>query len=158
MANILNVPHRQQESDGLCLPACVQMVLAYLGETHSQSALARKMGTRTNIGTPHRYITRLRSDEIDVRYAAEGTKEVLQENVTRNLPVIVFVQTSEFPHWHGHFSRHAVVVVGITEADVWVLDPAAAPNPIRVPVGDFLLAWDEMDATYAIFQKASRDE
>ncbi len=60
MANILNVPHRQQESDGLCLPACVQMVLAYLGEIHSQSALARKMGTRPNIGTPHRYITRLR--------------------------------------------------------------------------------------------------
>ncbi len=154
MANILKVPHRQQESDGLCLPACVQMVLAYLGEIHSQSALARKMGTRPNIGTPHRYITRLRSDEIDVLYAAEGTKEVLRDNVARDLPVIVFVQTAELPHWHGHFSRHAVVVVGITETEVWVLDPAAVPDSIRVPVGDFVLAWDEMDATYAIFQKS----
>ena len=30
-SNFLNVPHYPQTDDGYCLPACVQMVLAYLG-------------------------------------------------------------------------------------------------------------------------------
>jgi len=29
--DLLQVPHRLQLSDGYCLPACVQMVLAYWG-------------------------------------------------------------------------------------------------------------------------------
>jgi len=51
MANVLNVPHFPQTTEGGCLPACAQMVLAYLGEEHSQAELVRKLGTRSHIGT-----------------------------------------------------------------------------------------------------------
>lgn len=152
MANVLSVPHFSQTVEGSCLPACAQMVLAYLGEKHSQATLARQLGTRPHIGTPHRNINRLRSVTIDVRYAAEGTLDILHASLAQQLPIIVFVQTAELPHWQGHTSRHTLVVVGETETAVWVLDPAMPAEPISVPSGDFLLAWEEMDATYAVLQ------
>ncbi len=65
MANVLSVPHFRQESDGYCLPACAQMVLSYLGVVRSQADLARQLGARPNIGTPHSHLTRLTSPELE---------------------------------------------------------------------------------------------
>lgn len=39
--NSLPVPHRLQKQDGYCLPACVEMVLAYLGISASQEQFPR---------------------------------------------------------------------------------------------------------------------
>ena len=101
--NLVNVPHHPQESDGYCLPACVQMVLDYLG------------------------------------------LPCAQDN-----PPIVFVQAGELPHWQDCISQHAIVVVGLDEQAVQILDPAADPSPISVSIGDFLLAWSELDYIYAV--------
>jgi ABC-type bacteriocin/lantibiotic exporter with double-glycine peptidase domain len=155
VASVLKVPHFRQETDGLCPPACVQMVLAYWGLSHSQSELVQWLGTRPHIGTPHRHINRLRSAEIDVFYAADGSTETLHVYLERGLPVIVFVQVAELPHWQGHSARHALVVIGMEDTSVVVLDPAASPGPIRVPLDDFLLAWEEMDATYAVVSRSA---
>jgi hypothetical protein len=38
----LDVPYHPQVDDGYCLPACVQMVLAYLGLPSTQEHLARE--------------------------------------------------------------------------------------------------------------------
>ncbi len=99
MAKVLkrSVPHFQQ-ADGLCLPACAQMVLAYLDIPCSQANLARRLRTRPNIGTPHSHIIRLKSSETDVHYAANGTAATLRSYIERELPVIIFVQTSELSH------------------------------------------------------------
>ncbi|MBN1877833.1 MAG: hypothetical protein JXA33_26670 [Anaerolineae bacterium] len=88
-----------------------------------------------------------------VHYAAEGTAEALRSILVQHLPVIVFVQTAELSYWNGQVSRHALVVVAMTETEVWVLDPAMLSEPICVPLEDFLLAWDEMDATYAVSRR-----
>ena len=149
MANVLSVPHFSQETDGYCLPACAQMVLNYLGVVRSQADLARLLGTRANIGTPHSHLARLKSPTIDVLYAA-GDWDDLQQHLEQGRPVIAFVQAGELPHWRGRKSRHAVVVVGMELDTVTVLDPASSPEPIDVPVGDFMLAWDEFDNTFAV--------
>jgi predicted double-glycine peptidase len=41
--------------------------------------------------------------------------------------VITFVQTAELPYWREHTSRHTVLVVGMDEVAVLVLDPAMPP-------------------------------
>lgn len=46
MPRRLPVPHRSQLAEGYCLPACVEMVLAYWGVERKQSALAARMGMR----------------------------------------------------------------------------------------------------------------
>lgn len=154
MANILNVPHYPQETDGLCLPACIQMVLAYWGISIPQKELARRLGTRPHIGTPHRRITHLQFTGLTIHHAADGDLATLRDYLSRAIPLIVFVQTADLPYWNEHPSRHALVVIGMERNTITVIDPGTTSTPHTVPVGDFLLAWDEMDATYAIIARS----
>ena len=153
MPKILAVPHFRQETKTGCLPACIQMILAYLGISRSQAELARLMGTHPQAGTPYPRITRLRSDQISVDYAkARGLDELIGW-LNRDQPVIAFVQMSELPHWRDHWSQHAIVAVGSDQEAVHVLDPAASSQVIAVPHADFVLAWEEMALAYAVIAK-----
>jgi ABC-type bacteriocin/lantibiotic exporter with double-glycine peptidase domain len=154
MPNILAVPHRRQETNAGCLPACAQMILNYLGLDLSQTELARLMGTHPQAGTPYSRITRLRSNKINIAYQRASGLDDLAKWLERQLPVIAFVQMRELPHWQGHWSQHAVVVLGFDQIAVHVLDPAASAQVIAVPVNDFVLAWEEMDWAYAVIAKA----
>lgn len=151
--NPLNVPHYPQADDGYCLPACIQMVLAYLGLSSTQGSLARKLDVRLPLGAPASNVTRLCSDTLDVKFTS-GDLDDLRAYLNQGHPPIVFVQAGEFPHWRGHVSQHAVVVVGADEQSVYVLDPAAGADPIPVPTGDFLLAWSELGYICAILVRA----
>jgi predicted double-glycine peptidase len=128
------------------------MVLAHLGIFHSQTDLARLMKTQRGVGTPASNITRLASEQLDVIYAS-GSLENLTAWLNRDVPVIVFVQAGELPHWRGERSHHALVVVDIEAEAVHVLDPAAELEVITVPRDDFLLAWDERDCVYAVITR-----
>ena len=158
MAHVLNVPHFQQAVDGFCLPACAQMVLAYLGIEHSQKDLASRLGTRPIAGTPYSRVTRLVDLGLDVTYKTNADLKALAGHIERGAPVIVPVQTVELPYWNGHASRHTIVVIGMDETGrtAQVLDPAlSSPDPIPVPLGDLLLAWDEMENAYAVLSRRS---
>jgi hypothetical protein len=50
----LNVPHFKQEQGGSCTAACVRMVLAYHGRTHSEDELRQlpEVGSCTVSGAP----------------------------------------------------------------------------------------------------------
>jgi ABC-type bacteriocin/lantibiotic exporter with double-glycine peptidase domain len=148
-SNPLNVPHYPQADDGYCLTACVQMVLAYLDLPSTQDRLARELDVRPPLGAPASNVIRLRSNILDVTFTS-GNLNDLQSHLAQGNPPIVFVQAGEFPHWQGHVSQHAVVVVGVDEQTVQVLDPAAGASLIPVPIGDFMLAWSELDHIYAL--------
>ena len=151
--NPLDIPHYPQADDGYCLPACVQMVLAYLGLSSTQSRLARKLDVRPPMGAPASNVTRLRSNTLDARFTS-GDLDDLQVCLNQGNPPIVFVQAGEFPHWRGCVSQHAVVVVGADKQSVYILDPAADADPIPVPTGDFLLAWSELGYIYAVLARS----
>lgn len=153
MPNILPVPYRPQETKVGCLPACIQMVLAYQGIIYSQTELSRLLGTHPLAGTPHSRIVRLRSLNLRVAYQKATGLNDLSRWLARELPVITFVQARELPHWQGQWFQHAVVVVGVEENVVYLLDPAATAAVIATPGDDFLLAWEEMDLAYAVLAK-----
>jgi ABC-type bacteriocin/lantibiotic exporter with double-glycine peptidase domain len=147
---VLNVLHFAQSVDGFCLPACAQMVLTYLGVDCSEASLARQLGSSARLGTPYARIVLLRTSRLDVAYDLHGNADTLRGLTERGLPAIVFVQTSELSYWRKHVSRHAIVVVGMEPAVVYVLDPAMPPAPLSVPLDELMLAWDEMDNAYAV--------
>jgi ABC-type bacteriocin/lantibiotic exporter with double-glycine peptidase domain len=118
------------------------MVLDYLGIQRSQNDLARQMHSIPNVGTIGRNILRLQSSTVRVIYA-QGTLKLLYAWLAQGVPVIAFVQTAELPYWSGVEARHAVVLVGINDDDVYLLDPAHDPGTITVSLGDFALAWEE---------------
>lgn len=126
------------------------MVLAYLGVSCSQDDLARQMGTRPRFGTMYSNITRLRSDALEVVYSANGLLRDVAAWLARRVPIIAFVQMRELPYWNGRWSQHAVVIVGLDDVAVHLLDPAREAGVISVPVPYFLLAWGEIDSTYAV--------
>jgi ABC-type bacteriocin/lantibiotic exporter with double-glycine peptidase domain len=153
VAQVLNVPYYPQTDDGYCLPACVQMVLSYLGFRSVQDHLARELDARPPLGTPASSVTLLRSDVLDVTFTS-GDLDDLRVHLAHDWPPIVFVQAGELSHWRGHVSQHAVVVVGVDRQAVYVLDPAADAVPLSIPIGDFLLAWSELDYIYALIVRA----
>jgi len=124
------------------------MVLAYLGLPATQEHLARELDVRPPLGAPASNVIRLRSDSLNVTFAS-GSLNGLRSHLMQNSPPVVFVQAAELPHWQDHVSQHAIVVVGIDEQTVQILDPAAGASPIPVPIGDFMLAWSDLDYIYA---------
>ncbi len=152
-----DVAYFAQQADGYCLPACAQMALAHLGISISQEDLARRMGVRRNLGVPYSRITRLMSSGVHIEYAAHGDLDTLCRFLDRDLPVILFIQAGELPHWSGRKAQHAILVVEIGEQEALILDPypEAQPAPLCVPLGDLVLAWDEMSNAYAVISLSS---
>jgi ABC-type bacteriocin/lantibiotic exporter with double-glycine peptidase domain len=144
MVQLLPVPFHKQKANGYCLPACVQMVLAYQNYTRSQDDLAQLLAIHPGLGAPTRSVLHLASDNLLVRYD-EGSLPQIEDWLKASLPVIVFVQSGELAYWQGEAFQHAVVVVGLDDTAVWLLDPGKDNQPIAVPVDEFMLAWLEMD-------------
>ncbi len=150
LSNLQPDLHSQQSADGFCLPACAQMAFAYLGILRTQEELARLLKMRPGFGTPIPNILNLRSRQIDVTYQSNGSLSDIRLCLERNIPVIACVEAGELPHWQGVRAQHAVLVVGLDEQKVSLHDPALEQGPISVPLGDFMLAWDEMENRYAV--------
>ena len=72
----------------------------------------------------------------------------LENLLAQQIPVIVFIQAGELAHWIGEKFQHAVVVIGIENDIVWIIDPAISSST-SVSVDEFLLAWSEMDYRFA---------
>jgi ABC-type bacteriocin/lantibiotic exporter with double-glycine peptidase domain len=152
MDKVLPVTHHRQKADGYCLPACAQMVLDYLGFPRSQEVLAHQLGLRPSLGVPAPHIKNLNSPDLAVVYES-GTLDTVQKWLDETTPVIVFVQAGELPSWFGHRFQHAVLVVGLDEEQVYLLDPAVEGGVTAVSRGDFMLAWDEMDNALAVITR-----
>lgn len=153
MPNLLDVPYSSQLAHGYCLPACAQMALAYLGIEHSQEALARTLDIIENFGVPASHLLKLRSRDVFVVYETEGSIQILDHWLKEQTPVITFVRTNLLAYWQGQVAQHAVLVVGLEDPYIYLLDPAKTSDVIPVHVDEFLLAWDEMEFSYAVIAR-----
>ena len=70
-ANWLPVPHHKQTQDADCLPACVAMVLEYVGQPLAYDDILRLLGTEPH-GTVARHVLRLTRLGFQIVYR-EGT-------------------------------------------------------------------------------------
>ncbi len=149
MANYLPVPYHKQNEPGFCLAACAQMVLDFQGISKSQNTLAKQLKVKSHLGAPARNVRQLATNKLSVVFE-EGSLERLQTSLASGLPVITFVQAGEFSYWQGEVFQHAVVITGLEESAVWLLDPDKDAVPVSVPLDEFMLAWSEMDYLCAI--------
>ena len=146
----LQLQHVHQSAEGYCLPACVQMVLAYLDMSRSETAIQRLLGTRF-IGTPSFAVKRLSQWGLKVTYREWSVSQLL-EALQNDQPVILFVRTGFLDHWQYDVA-HAVVVSGYEEnRQFWMHDPALATGPIAVSWQGVLAAWAEFGCRGAVIQ------
>jgi hypothetical protein len=124
------------------------MALAYFGVNRSQEQIASQIGHIAGAGTPARNVTRLVVPGIEISYAANGSLEDIRRCLDRKQIPILFVRTGELPYWEDDIA-HAVLVVGMEQATIWVHDPTFEKGPIPVPIDGLSLAWYEIGNTRA---------
>jgi ABC-type bacteriocin/lantibiotic exporter with double-glycine peptidase domain len=141
------VPHYPQSSPGACLPACARMVLAALGHSYTEQELAQAMASYS-FGTPASRVTRLQKLGHRITYGTSTLSELGNYLVQGYFP-IVFVDADFLP-WADFTGFHALVLVALTEASVWVMDPSLDNGPTEMTIDAFLLTWEEFDSRLAV--------
>ncbi len=148
--HLLAVPHIQQRNSGDCLAACAAMVCQYHKISVRYERLVKLLAIQSGVGTAFSNIEQLDRLPISIVHNTGGQLSQLYDLLGEGWPIITSVQTGELPHWSGHNTLHAVVVVGMGPEHVFLNDPGFPSAPMRVPIGDFDLAWLTQDERYAI--------
>ena len=145
---LLSVPLLRQRDRTDCLPTCVEMVVAYFGQTVSPDWLRQALEA-TDIGTPGFKSLRLRHYGYDVTYIPATDERPLVEALNAGIPPIALILTRNLSYWRYH-TAHAVVVIELDPLTVTLNDPAFPDAPRQVPYDEFMLAWSDYDQLYAI--------
>lgn len=152
MPNLL-VPHRMQMAIGYCLPACIEMLLAYYGIERTQSDLMSRLTQIGDVGVVASSVLRLASRGLAVQ-RRRGDLPDLLELLDRRIPAILEVKTGNLPYW-SEDTDHALVFSGAEGHDMRdtaIVNDPAFPNAMPVHLGDVLLAWDEHDNYFITLQ------
>jgi ABC-type bacteriocin/lantibiotic exporter with double-glycine peptidase domain len=144
---LLPVPHILQRQPGECLAACAAMLLNYRGQPVDYKWLLALLRVRSGVGAPASNIRFLEQTGVQVIYK-QGSWAELRDHLAHNRPCLALVKTGELPYWTED-SDHALVVVGFETSYVYLNDPEFPDAPLRVPLGDFDLAWLGRDEYYA---------
>lgn len=137
MSSKLNVRLKRQLYDYDCLPACICMILDFLGSSVDYGELLRLCKT-------DRYGTTLMeaAEALEKLGFSVSARNLSLSDLTKHVkggkPVIALVDSYYFPWGRVHFG-HAVVVVGVDEENLMVLDPSAGEK--GCPFSVFLSAW-----------------
>lgn len=149
-AGSILAPHYKQSNPGACLPACVRMVLASLGDDRSEKEIASILGSY-EYGTPASRVNRLKRKAYQVLFGS-FTLDQLKSHLNAGLFPIVFVRADMLP-WANFGGFHALVLAEIGEVDIALLDPSQDSGPTRLSVDGFLMAWEEFDSLAAVITK-----
>lgn len=136
----LAVPHNRQEQTWTCVPACVRMVLASLGDHREKADIAQQLKT-TPFGTRLSDLFELERWGYQIE-VAKGDLKLLDALLSDGVPVIVAVHTSHLPYCPlPPWDAHVVLVVGASRAGFIVNDPAQPNAGIRLSRGALNAAW-----------------
>jgi ABC-type bacteriocin/lantibiotic exporter with double-glycine peptidase domain len=123
------------------------MVLAYLQNPVEESKVS-ELFEADEIGTPTSRILRLEKWGYQVSYGSTNLEQ-LNDWLSQDVPPIAFVQTQFLDYWTKN-TPHAVVVVGVSNEQVYLNDPAFETAPQVASHDGFLAGWIEMDEVAAI--------
>lgn len=128
----------QQSRPYTCVAACLRVVLSALGADCPEDDLARACDTDPSGATLSDAANAVRSLGFNALFLPEATFEVLSEWLQRGVPMIVGIAVDDLVH--GVTGGHAVVVCGIEEGQVIVVDPGIGAER-RLELETFLRVW-----------------
>ena len=149
----IEISHHPQFLDYTCVPACVRMVAHHHGLILSETEIAYLLET-DETGTRFREIHSVSALGFDVEVTT-GTISDLKKWLNANFPCIVRIKTTHLPRYPlPPWVPHAVVVVGITENNVYIHDPAQYTAPDVVPIEAFQSTWASGQYQFAVMKPA----
>ncbi|VVB73649.1 Peptidase C39 family protein [uncultured archaeon] len=118
MAKTIKMPYFHQKTDYTCGPACLKMVLKFLGMGASEGALAKKANTVPQTGTNHIGLVKAAEDFHLKCYPHENSSiSQIKKAVDNDTPPIIhFIEPSEE-------ESHYAVVVGYDSKGLIFNDP-----------------------------------
>jgi ABC-type bacteriocin/lantibiotic exporter with double-glycine peptidase domain len=156
MSTVLPLHHIQQPAEGYCLPACVCMMLAYLGLEYPEPEVNHIFGAHES-GTPSFAVQRLSVLGLQVIHREWSVSQLLRALDT-DQPVILFVRTGFLDHWKKDVA-YAVIAVGAEEGQrFWLHDPALSSGPVTASWDGLLAAWAEFGYRGAVISAAPLEE
>jgi len=130
------------------------MVTHHHGLLLSEAEIAHLLET-DETGTRFRDIHRVSALGFDVEVTT-GTIFDLKKWLDANCPCITRIKTTHLPRYPlPPWVPHAVVVVGITENNVYIHDPAQSTAPDVVPIKAFQSAWAGGQYQFAVMKPTS---
>jgi len=146
----LNVPLRAQSDRADCLPACVEMVLTFLGQRVERKWLRRVLES-SELGTPGFKLLNLQRHGYEVTYAAATDERALSSALADGIPPVALLYTTHLPYWERE-TAHAVVIIAMDAEHVTLNDPAFPTAPQTISHDAFMLAWSDFDYLYAVIR------
>ena len=128
----------QQSQPYTCVAACLRAVLAALGAHYSEDDLAPACNTDPSGATLSDAASAVRSLGFNALFLPEATFEMLSEWLQQGVPMIVGIAVDDLAY--GVTGGHAVVVCGIEQGQIIVIDPAIGAER-RLELEKFLRAW-----------------
>ena len=118
----INLPPIQQEKPYTCLPACLRIVLHYLGISLTEEEIADACNTTEAGTTLTDAVHAVHSLGFNATRIQNATLEDLMHYLNHNEPVIVLVGVEHLPY--GDFGTHAVTVCGFEGDEILYIDTA----------------------------------
>jgi ABC-type bacteriocin/lantibiotic exporter with double-glycine peptidase domain len=146
-----NFAHRRQRRESDCLVACADMVLNHLGIQLGYQRLAKLLRAGPSF-TPFSNLRFLASLRLSITLGEQGDVSLFAPYLDLGLPIVVGVKTLGWQHWGNEVTEHAVVVVGIDQAQnkIYIHDPFFSEAPIEMSLIAFEAGWIEGEGYYAI--------
>ncbi len=129
------------------------MVLTHLGITVNYARLARLLRAGSTF-TPFAHLYHLERLGLSITIGEQGPLSIFEQAIDIGLPIVVGVQTLTWVHWQGEVTHHAVVVVGIDQANdlIYINDPFFPTAPIEMSLLNFQIGWEEKYREYAVIR------
>ncbi len=122
MSTNIKVPYFSQESWYTCGPACLRMVLAYLGIIKTEKEVKEACGT-TELGTTSTQISEAFAKfEVKASSFKNANIDNLKHEIKDGRPVIILIDPSHIYGGVGGFG-HFIVIVGFEDEEIIYHDP-----------------------------------
>lgn len=159
LPGLIHLPITRQATSFTCGAAAVASLLHWLNPEFdfSEDHLAREMKSDNVHGTTIANIYRFtRSLGLVVDWRDGWTIDSLEQSVKAGIPVLVLIQAyrdSPDVDWRTDWDDgHFVVVNGIDQDNVYMMDPSSRGNYTFVPRDEFLDRWHDVDMNVKRFQ------
>ncbi len=142
----ISIPFHKQEKIYYCGPACVQMILEYFGTEKTQTELARKLGTNSRYGTPHKNVVKyFVKNKFHCYVNNHSTIHEIKHFLEMKLPVIVnYIEPSEN-------EIHYAIVKGYGKNGIILNDPWNGSN-LKMTEEFFISRWLDYIKHYSYHQ------
>jgi len=134
------VPHYFQSSEQTCGAACLRMLVAAFGASHTEATIAQHCGLTPLGCTVHDLVTGAQALGFGAALLPVSDEPAAIAALSNQTPFVAMIDLASLGNPGPMFQWHFVVPLALAQNEVLFHDPADGPDR-RAQLDDFLAAW-----------------